>query len=380
MEVIGSQNHDMYNEVLQQLLKSNMILQEVTQNLAKEQVSMREMVTRIQTDLEHYKESQNNRFDDMMRNTDCDLKKVYNDLGNEFDKLQVKVTKTKVECVDVKEYYELKSDFEELKLMVKSKFNHNAEVESVLHGKVDNIIEDVASLRNGVEKSLAENSSNSREMKASIEKSCTRKFENYIETEILEEIVSTVNLKLNNVKSEFQEELEKNRIKIDDMSTMLINLKRKVADIENPRRCFNESDIHMCSIDDTKTPMRTKSMSKRLLVNPGTPLSGLSYSTRARKSSLRYFDSTPICQHNLAGDDETMVEITDAKDSVSKIDKNFVSPSLLSLQTVSTETLQEVGQKSWLYSLVKSLKKGCGCLRSDQPSSQLSNVDMTELI
>ena len=247
MEFISTQDpqdNTVYNDALHQLHKSNMFLQEMTQNLMKEQAMMFEKMTRIQVDLEVHKESQNDRLDEMMRNVDSEVKKVYKDLGQDCEKLNAKLLETKDECIEAKEYNDLKTDFEELKLIVKSKAtNHNKE-DSILNAKVGNMEKDCKAFKKEIDKKLVDNLIGSEKIKASIEESCIQKLEAYIGTEILEEIVATINQKLNHVKTEFQGELEQNKIKIDDLNTVFINLKHKVADIENPRRCFNESDIY----------------------------------------------------------------------------------------------------------------------------------------
>ena len=75
-----SMEYSVFNDVFCQLHQSNLFLQELTQNLVKEQVRMAEMMTRVQVDLKVLKESQNDRLEDMMHNIDSDIKKVQYDV------------------------------------------------------------------------------------------------------------------------------------------------------------------------------------------------------------------------------------------------------------------------------------------------------------
>ena len=126
-------DHTVYNDALRQLHQSNLFLQELTQNMVKEQARMVEMMTRIQVDLEAHKESQNDRLDEMMRNIDSDVKKVYNDLGKDCERLHTKISETKVESVEVKDYNKMQADFEEMKKVVKSKaINSKSENDPIL--------------------------------------------------------------------------------------------------------------------------------------------------------------------------------------------------------------------------------------------------------
>ena len=114
----------------------------------------------------------------------------------------------------------------------------------------------MTSFKTDIEKVVVENHFDSLKVKDSVEESCIQKLEEYIGTEILEEIVSTINLKLNSLKADFQEGLEEMRIQLGEVDSVCVNLKHKITDIENPKRSFDESDLYLSDIEELGTPMR----------------------------------------------------------------------------------------------------------------------------
>jgi len=325
---------------------------------------MVEIMTRVQVDLEAHKESQNDRLDEMMRNIDSDVRKVYNDLGRDCERLHTKISETKVECVEAKGYNEMKADFAEMKQMIKSKaINNKSENDSILHAKVENMMKDLASVKIVVDKTVVGNLVDSQKLKDSIEASCIQKLEEYIGTEILEEIVSTINLKLNHVKTEFQGEIEETKIQLGDLNTVFVTLKHKVADLENPKRSFDESDLYTCSIDETRTP--TNSRIKRMDAICETPFTELNYTNETLKSrNARNLDSTPKIQGSPAKPldstlNETVVKTVDDKteddeeESIKFVYEKKLSPTAETVTKIATDVADT---KSWIVTLTKDLE------------------------
>jgi len=323
---------------------------------------MVEMMTRIQLDLEAHKESQNDRLDEMMRNIDSDVKKVYNVLGKECERLHTKVSETKVECVEVKDYNEMKADFDEMKQVLKFKtLNNKSESDSILHAKVENVMKDLTSIKKVVDKTGVENLGDSQKLKDSIEASCLQKLEEYIGTEILEEIVSTINLKLNHVKAEFQGEIEETKIQLGDLNTVFVTLKNKVADIENPKRSFDESELYTCSIDETRTP--TNSRIKRMDAICETPFTELTYTNETLRSrNARNLDSTPKIQGGPAKPlDSTLIESVvkaddktdDEEESIKFVYEKKLSPTAETVTKIATDVADT---KTWIVTLTKDLE------------------------
>eukprot|EP00092_Neocalanus_flemingeri_P010247 GFUD01011040.1.p1 GENE.GFUD01011040.1~~GFUD01011040.1.p1 ORF type:complete len:438 (+),score=102.33 GFUD01011040.1:88-1401(+) len=287
MEYSSSQtpmDHSVYNDALHQLHQSNQVLQEVTQNMRKEQSRMGEMFARIQVDLEAYKESQNDRIDEMMQNMDSDVKKVYNYLGKDYEKLNNQILEIRDEYVEAKDYKELNDNFQELKRLVTINDTAINRTENDLF--VD-VIKDLTSFKTEIEQKVE---NNLVDLDA-IQEYCVHKLDEYVKTEILEEIVSTINLKLSSVKAEFQGEFEQTRIQIDDLNLVFFNLKNKIDDLEISKRGFNESDLYTCSIDETRTPIKHGSL--RMENNRETPCLDFSCSHETRSRSFRNLDSTP---------------------------------------------------------------------------------------
>ena len=72
-------DYSIYNDALRQLHQNNFALQEITQNLLKDQHSMATTMSRILLDLEAHKESYNCRIAEMMTSVDGDIRKVSHD-------------------------------------------------------------------------------------------------------------------------------------------------------------------------------------------------------------------------------------------------------------------------------------------------------------
>ena len=64
------------------------------------------------------------------------------------------------------------------------------------------------------------------------------------------------------MKSEIQDELELQKIQIEETSCNVGHLKTKLCDLVNPKKSFDESDLMASSLDVTKTPFSRKFLSK----------------------------------------------------------------------------------------------------------------------
>jgi len=272
-------NGHVYNEVLHQLHQNNMALQDVVQNLVKEQNATRNMMTKVQLDVHTYKESLDDRIEDMIHNIETDIKNVYNDIRRDYEALHASLVGYSKDCMENKNYNYLKDGFEKLDRLAKSKEIKEADDNFV---KVVDFHENLKVFKKDVELRLERSTTDNLTIKESVEKSYIKKLE-YIGSEVLEEIISTVNVKLCSVENSLFTELEQNKIQLEDLAMLTTNLKNKIYDLENPKRCFNESEIHTCSIDETITPIRHLKIAAKL----ETPLVEMDY---------RSFDttSTPV--------------------------------------------------------------------------------------
>ena len=249
-------DYSIYNDALRQLHQNNLALQEITQNLLKDQHSMATTMSRILLDLEAHKESYNCRIAEMMTSVDGDIKKVSHDCLVQNAK---SITQLKDVFVENKELTHLKEQVALLKNMVHDMkmFTLDKDGKRIANGsssesKIDKLGKEFSTFKATVDLKLADVASNH----SNIVHSCMRQIEDYIGTVLLEEIVSMINLKLHNVKAEYELECERVKIKLDDLSIRYTELKHKVADMEMPMRTFDESALYSYGVDEVVTPIR----------------------------------------------------------------------------------------------------------------------------
>jgi len=311
-------NGHVYNEVLHQLHQNNLALQDVVQNLVKEQNAMRNMMTKVQLDVSTYKESLDDRIDDMIHNIETDIKNVYNDTRRDYEVLHTSVISYKKNCMESKNYNYLKDGLEKLNRIVESKESSETPEHFVKDIKGVDIHENMKGLKKDVELRLERNTVEISKIKESVEKNCIKKLEEYIGTEVLEEIISTVNVKLGSVKTYLHTELEQNKIRLEDLTMVMTNLKNKIYDLENPKRFFNESEINTYSIDETKTPIRHL----RMAANLETPLYEMHYRSLDTTSTPKSLDIT-VKPLEYSNNEETKVYIGDqSEDNYEEACKN----------------------------------------------------------
>jgi len=261
---LSSVDHSVYNDALRQLHQSNLILQETTQNLLKEQTRLADTLRRVQLDLENYKESNNQRLDEMMTHVDCDIKKLDRDQVKFEEKINLKHEEVSRKCEEVtskceqlKEFTQLKGDHESLKQKVDTLGRLKIESNNKsCEEKVESVTRELKSLK--VELQNKVSTIESKRLINTIEDSCIKKLEEYIGTEILEAISTTVNLKIDQFKTEVFGDLEPTKIQIDDLSTLVSSMTRRLTDLENPKRAFDESALHALSIDELEASKAQK--------------------------------------------------------------------------------------------------------------------------
>ena len=106
-----------YDEALSQLHMNYQSLQENIINMVREQTRMSETISRLQLDLESYKDTQNERLDDMLCNVDTDVKRVFHEIRKVENVMDTRVTQWKNNCDSY--VGRLMSDIEFLKPKVK---------------------------------------------------------------------------------------------------------------------------------------------------------------------------------------------------------------------------------------------------------------------
>merc|ERR1719470_375887 len=153
------------------------------------------------------------------------------------------------------------------------------------------------------------------------------------------------------------------KIQLGDLNTVFMTLKHKVADLENPKRSFDESDLYTCSIDETRTP--TNSRIKRMDAICETPFTELNYTNETLKSrNARNLDSTPKIQGSPAKPldstlNETVVKTVDDKteddeeESIKFVYEKKLSPTAETVTKIATDVAET---KTWIVTLTKDLE------------------------
>ena len=253
-----------YDEALSQLHMNYQSLQENIINMVREQTRMSETISRLQLDLESYKDTQNERLDDMLCNVDTDVKRVFHEIRKVENVMDTRVTQWKNNCDSY--VGRLMSDIEFLKPKVKhlSESSDGDDEKDPINGNVssqiDNIRAEWKAFRDELEGRFCSEKSAIDPLKLAehVENSTITKIENYISNEVVDEIIKTIDNNLSDVKAEFDHELELQNIRIEDTKAVVDVLKDKVNDIQSSKKCFNESDIFASSVDLTRTPISVR--------------------------------------------------------------------------------------------------------------------------
>ena len=259
-----------YDDALSQLHLNYQTLQETLLNLGREQSKILNSVHRLQNDLDSYKDSQNDRLDEILTNIDSDIRKVAQDAEKCSAQSDYKLAEfIRESAVDT-----LRSDLREVRkeLNETRKEQNDNETTAIteLHAKIEISQKDLASFKAETGEKLQKAVIESGKISSTLENSCMAKLEHYIGTEIVVEIVGTINNKLCHMKSDIQNELELQKIQIEENSMKVGNLKTKISDLENPKKSFDLSDLMASSMDVTRTPFQGKQF--RTPTRPSSPI------------------------------------------------------------------------------------------------------------
>ena len=259
-----------YDDALAQLHLNYQTLQETMLNLGREQSKILESVNRIQNDLECYKDSQNDRLDEILTNIDSDIRKVSQDA----QKCSAQSDSKLAEFIRDSAVDTLRTDLREIRNELAESRKHQNDNDSSaiaeLSAKIEISQKDLTSFKTETAEKLQKAVIEGGKISSSIENSCMAKLEHYIGTEIVDEIVGTINNKLCHMKSDIQNELELQKIQIEETCVKVGKLKNKVSDLENPKKSFDLSDLMASSMDVTRTPFQGKFF--RTPTRPSSPI------------------------------------------------------------------------------------------------------------
>ena len=113
--------------------------------MVREQTRMSEMISRLQLDLETYKETQNDRLDVMLSNVDVDMKRVFHEVKRVENVIDSRVIQWKASCDS--NFGRLVSDVE----LFKPKDKPNSETSEGDESKdfiSENVASEIINLRN----------------------------------------------------------------------------------------------------------------------------------------------------------------------------------------------------------------------------------------
>lgn len=259
-----------YDAALSQLHGNYQGLQDTLTSLAREQSKIFEKVARIQNDFESYKDSQNDRLDEILTNIDSDLKRVSQEARKSSMSYETRLSdliKEPLKQVDL-----LKSEMRELKVEIEESRNKSDDNDLVieLNTKLEVTQNELTAFKAETKQKMENIAVDGDKIITNVESSCISKLEKYIGTDIVDEIVGTINGKLCQMKSDIQNELEVQQIKIEETSCRVGTLHTKVSDLENPRKSFDESDLMVSSMEVSRTPFGGKFY--RTATRPVSPL------------------------------------------------------------------------------------------------------------
>merc|ERR1719291_517549 len=200
-----------------------------------------------------YKDSQNNRLDEILTNIDTDVKKVLSETKRVEVSLDRKIADSKT--MTTESGTKMSSELEMLKCKVDKKLRLNdSDLSSSFHE--ESVKKDFLNLKNEMQVKFNKFTLETGKMVDNMETSTLTKIENYISTEVIDEIVGTINNKLGHYRSEVQNDLELQKIQIEDNKLKIERINGKLRDFESTKKCFNESDLFASSVDLTRTPLR----------------------------------------------------------------------------------------------------------------------------
>lgn len=242
-----------YDDALAQLHVNYQSLQENIITMAREQTKMLEMIARLQGDLETFKESQHSQMDEMLTNIDTEMRKASLETSRIEMKMETKATEAR--AVSQEHMNKVKVEVDALRSKLDMR-NDDSGVKEDKSLDIDDVQEDFSKFRSEFNMNLKRLERDCGKLGEIVEASIINKVENYISTEVVEEIVSIINNKLGSFKAEVGNDLELQKIQLEDNKGNVDKLKIKIKDLETMRRCFDQSDLFASSVDLTRTPLR----------------------------------------------------------------------------------------------------------------------------
>jgi len=243
-----------YDDALAQLHSNYQSLQENIINVAREQSRVIEMVSRIQLDLETYKETQNERFDDMLTNIDNDVRKVSQEMSQVETLVEKRLHEARVSGSN--SFNNLKSEVELMSIKCEQYFaGKDDNLKENKSDELNEIKNELQILKSEVQNKFEKSNEDFSKSSDLVELSILSKIEEYINNEVVDEIVVTVNNRILDVKAELLNDIEIHKIKMEETNLNLDKLKLKVSDLELPKKGFNESELFASSVDLTRTPL-----------------------------------------------------------------------------------------------------------------------------
>ena len=244
-----------YDDALAQLHTNYQGLQDNIITMAREQTKMVEMISRLQGDLETFKESQHSQMDEMLTNIDSEMRRVTVETRRLEMKMETRMTEDSDRAVSRESMNKIRAEVDALRNKLDMR-NDDSGVKEDKSLDIDDVQQDFSTFKNEVNLSFKRLERDCGKIGEVVEASIIDKIENYISTDVVEEIVTTINTKLGSFKTEIGNDLELQKIQLEDNKTNVEKLKIRIKDLETMKRCFNESDLFASSVDMTRTPMR----------------------------------------------------------------------------------------------------------------------------
>ena len=193
-------------------------------------------------------------MDEMLTNIDTEMGKVSLETRRLEMKMETRVTEDTAESRE--SVNKVKAEVDALRNKLDTRNDDSGVKEDKSLEDIYDVQQEFSTFKSEVSLSLKKLERDSSKIGEVVEASIIDKIENYISTEVVEEIVSTINNKLGSFKAETGHDIELQKIQLEDNKTNVEKLKVRIKDLETIKRCFNESDLFASSVDLTRTPMR----------------------------------------------------------------------------------------------------------------------------
>ena len=165
-----------YDAALSQLHLNYQTLQETVINMTREQSKIFESVTRIQNDFECYKDSQNDRLDEILTNIDSDIKRVSQEAQKSSFQFENKLSEILRDSVSQKQVDTVKSDLLELKSELDESRNKKESPDMVeLTTKIERSQSEFSSFKAETNQKMQQLVLDASKISTSVENSCISK-------------------------------------------------------------------------------------------------------------------------------------------------------------------------------------------------------------